>query len=249
LATRRKKLWATTDRAELFDLVRELAGIRQRTELPEPTAQTVGTIQRSGCRIEKMILKPEEGIYLPALMFVPKQGTCRAATLYVRENGKSADATSGGPIEQLVEAGNLVFAVDLRGTGETQPTRQNIFTSYLLGRSHVGMRAEDILVCGRFLQKQRQEPVELVAIGHLCVPALHAAALEPDMFGSVKLVRPLISWSNIIETGQSRNQLVNTVHGALTVYDLPDLAATLAEKLTIEQPANALGEPIEKASD
>jgi hypothetical protein len=32
----------------------------------------------------------------------------------------------------------------------------------------------------------------------------------------------------------------------LTVYDLPDLAETLGDKLTIEEPLNALGEPMTK---
>jgi hypothetical protein len=41
----------------------------------------------------------------------------------------------------------------------------------------------------------------------------------------------------------TNNQLVNTVHGALRVYDLPDLAATLGGKLTIEQPVDAQGKP------
>ena len=82
-------------------------------------------------------------------------------------------------------------------------------------------------------------------MGHVCVPALHAAALEPQLFGSVKLVRGLVSWSNVIELAQSRNQLVNTVHGALTTYDLPDLVRTLGDRVTIEQPLNALGEPVE----
>jgi len=149
-----------------------------------------------------------------------------------------------------------VLAVDLRGTGETQQTGQkklgeatgfnwkNLYTAYLLGRSYVGMRAEDIMLCARYLKQQQDGPVDLVAVGHVSVPALHAAALEPDMFGSIKLVRGLVSWSNVIESGRSLNQLVNTVHGALTVYDLPDLAATLGDKLTIEEPLNALGEPI-----
>ena len=39
--------------------------------------------------------------------------------------------------------------------------------------------------------------------------------------------------------------MVNTVHGALTCYDLPDLAAALAEKITIEQPVDAMGTAIE----
>jgi hypothetical protein len=105
------------------------------------------------------------------------------------------------------------------------------------------MRAEDILACARLVQEHREGPVDLVAVGHVCVPALHAAALEPSLFGSVRLVRGLTSWSNVIESGLSRNQLVNAVHGALTMYDLPDLARTLGDHLTIEQPLNALGEP------
>jgi hypothetical protein len=34
-------------------------------------------------------------------------------------------------------------------------------------------------------------------------------------------------------------QIGQIVHGALLTYDLPDLAATLGDKLTVEQPAGA----------
>jgi len=85
----------------------------------------------------------------------------------------------------------------------------------------------------------------LIAVGSLGVPALHAAALEPDLFASVKLVRPLASWSSVIELGRSVNQQVNAVHGALATYDLPDLAATLGDKLIVKEPLDALGEPVE----
>lgn len=107
-----------------------------------------------------------------------------------------------------------------------------------------GMRDEDILVCARLLADQHKGPVDLVAVGHVCAPALHAAALEPALFTSVRLVRGLISWSNVIESGLSRSQLVNAVHGALATYDLPDLARILGDRLTLEQPLNALGEPV-----
>jgi hypothetical protein len=75
----------------------------------------------------------------------------------------------------------------------------------------------------------------------VCVPALHAAALEPELFGSVRLVRGLVSWADVVERGQSRGQLANVVHGALCEYDLPDLARTLGNRLAIEQPVNAMG--------
>lgn len=258
LAKHRKELWKTKTRTELLNQVRELAGISKLTELTEPVVESIGIEDRSDYKIEKLIIKPEDGIYLPALMFLPTQTQSKGITLYLHEKGKDADAAPDGPVEKLVKAGRLVLAVDLRGTGETQQTGQeyfmsyfgtdgqDVYTAYLLARSYVGMRAEDIMVCARFLKQQQDSRVDLVAVGHVSVPALHAAALEPDMFGSVKLIRGLVSWSNVIESGRSLNQLVNTVHGALTVYDLPDLAKILGTKLTIEEPLNALGEPITK---
>lgn len=254
LAKRRRQLWNTRNQRRLLGQVRKLAGIRKLTDLPEAKVESLGIIRRPGYRIEKLILKPEDGIYLPALMFLPKQTRSGGTVLYAHEKGKAEDAGPGGHIEKLVEAGKVVLAVELRGTGETQKTDQkysrpyfgydgkDVFTAYLLGRSYVGMRAEDILICARFLQQQKHGRVDLVAVGHVSVPALHAAALEPDMFGSIKLVQGLVSWSNVIELGLSKNQLVNTVHGALTVYDLGDLAATLGDSLSIEEPLNALGE-------
>jgi len=256
LVKQRKKSWTTKSRMTLLNQVRKIAGIRKLTELPEPKIESIGIEDWSDYKIEKLIIKPEDGIYLPALMFFPKQTQSKGIVLYVHENGKNKDAKPGGAIEKLVKSGRSVLAVDLRGAGETQQTKQkklgeatgfdwkNVYTAYLLGRSYVGMRAEDILICARFLQQQEDGRVDLVAVGHVSVPALHAAALESDMFESVKLIRGLVSWSNVIESGRSQNQLVNTVHGALTVYDLPDLAATLGGKLTIEEPLNALGEPI-----
>ena len=78
--------------------------------------------------------------------------------LYLHDKGKAADAGAGGPIEKLVQAGDAVLAVDLRGNGQTQSTTPGLFGSdfqdaqiaYMLGRSVVGMRAEDVLVCARY---------------------------------------------------------------------------------------------------
>jgi dienelactone hydrolase len=257
LAKHRKELWASGNQAGLLDRVRRTAGIRKLKELPKPEVVRYDTVERNGYQVRKMILMPEDGIYLPSLMFVPGTNSNKhqGLVLYLHEQGKTADAAPGGPIESMVKAGKCVLAVDVRGTGETQQDKQNkftdaigldwkdVFTAYLLGRSYVGMRAEDVLVCARFLQQDQTGRVDLVAVGNVGVPALHAAALEPDLFGSVKLVRSLSSWSNLIESGRSYNQQVNTVHGALVIYDLPNLAVTLGDKLTIEEPLNALGQP------
>jgi dienelactone hydrolase len=256
LAKRRKRLWASAERSKLLSQVRKVAGIRRLFEFPLPKVEKIDVIEREGYRVEKMIIKPEEGIYLPALMFVPSKKPTKGAVLYLHEEGKAKDAAPEGPIEKLVKAGRLVMAVDLRGVGEThgvgqpyfQPyfgsDGQDVYIAYVLGRSYVGLRAEDLLVCTRLLRQKQPGSVSLIAVGHVGIPALHAAVLEPDLFSSVKLVRPLISWSNLIELGKSQDQLVNTVHGALTIYDLPNLAETLGDKLIVEEPLDALGKPI-----
>ena len=250
LAAQRKLLWETTPQTKLQNRVRRLAGIRPLGQLPKPQVQERGVVKRNDLQIRKMILVPEEDVVLPALVALAKREPPKGAVLYIHEEGKEADVAQ---MEKLVGAGNAVMAVDIRGTGETQGKQgfgeyfgsdtKDVLTAYLLGRSYVGMRTEDILVCGRYLREQYEVPVSLVAVGHVCAPALHAAALESQLFDSVSLVRGLTSWSNIIELGRSRNQLVNAVHGALAVYDLPDLARALGNRLTIEKPLNALGEP------
>ncbi len=264
LARLRKELWSTNETTEMLNEVRRLAGIRNLTDLPKPKVEKLETIERNGYTIQKMIIKSEAGILLPALMFVPKpnqQTENRNAVLYFHQKGKDTDLNPGGPIEQLVQSGRPVLTVDLRGTGETQQTKQDkfgevigldwqdVYMAFLLGHSYVGMRAEDVLVCARLLQQNHAGQIDLIAIGNVGVPALHAAALESKLFGSVELTNVLTSWSNLIETGHSHNQHANVVHGALRTYDLPDLAGTLGNKLVVKEPLNALGQAQQKMEE
>lgn len=155
-------------------------------------------IQRPHYLLEKLLLSMENGIVLPALFFLPAEVKPAPAVLYLHEAGKAADASPGGPIQRLVEQGRVVLAVDLPGMGQTRPSEKegdegekekDANTAYLLGRSYVGLRAEAIIIAARALEGQG--PADLVAIGQATVPALHAAAVEPKLFASVKLVRGL----------------------------------------------------------
>ena len=247
----RKAFWKKTDPTKALAEVRRLAGIRKLGDLPEPTVEKRGQLQRAKYRVDKLILKTEPGVWLPALAFVPKRPTGEAF-LYVNDAGKQADAAPGGLVETLVTAGHLVLAVDLRDSGETAGLGRNdcyknylgpewvdVTLAYMLDTSYVAMRAEDMLVCARFLAgyEAGSEPnrVHLVSIGAVGPPALHAAALEPQCFASLTLKQSPRSWADVLRTPRARHQYINLVHGALTVYDLPDLLATLpAEKVLVE---------------
>ncbi len=252
LAEKRRRFWSATPKREALEQVREIAGIRKLTDLPTPELEELSTLQRRGYHLARLVLRPEAGISLPALLFSPPEAAADAY-LYLNGEGKHVDAGPDGPIEKLVLAGHPVLAVDLRGIGETEgtsnykgwaplfgPDWQDFFRAYLLGRSYVGMRAEDVLVCARLLASyhaaDKPYRVHLIGIGEAGPPALHAAALEPDLFASVRLERTITSWSDVVRTPVTSNQLVNTVHGVLRTYDLPDLVGTLpAEKITMVQ--------------
>ncbi|MEX0703089.1 MAG: acetylxylan esterase [Planctomycetales bacterium] len=249
----RKSLWQ--DRDSALAEVRRLSGIKPLADLPQPKIDHAGSVRRSGYTIGKLVLESEPGVQLPVLLFQPEKLTGKRV-LYLHGSGKQADAAAGGAIEKLAQQGNLVLAADLRGLGETGPGSDSqyggpwddVFLSYLLGTSYTAMRAEDALVCARFLagygKEGRSEKVDLVAIGAAGPPALHAAALESDLFANVKLVGSLTSWSDYIRAPETKGQFANCVYGALKAYDLPDLVASLPkDSVAIEDPFDP-GRPV-----
>lgn len=260
-ARRRAELWRDGNRTAALAEVRRVTGIRPLAELPEPRATPRGSLARDGYRVDKLMLDVEPGIHLPALLFVPEKPSGEA-TLYLHADGKHADAAPDGPIVRRVRDGMTVMAVDLRGLGETLsdgrdygvkkylgPDWEPMTYAYLLGTSYLAMRSEDVIVCARLLGRRAgghsPRKVHLVAVGGVVPPALHAAALEPELFDTITLRGGLASWRDVVRTPLAMNQYANVVHGALRVYDLPDLLAALpAEKVAVLKPVDALGRPL-----
>jgi dienelactone hydrolase len=244
LAGDRQRMWTAGSEKALAE-VRRLAGIRPLAELAPPQVEKTGSLERNGYRIEKLVLTVEPGIRLPALDFAPPSAGDEVA-LYLHGEGKQVDAAPGGPIEKLVLAGRRVLAVDLNGLGELQSRNargepagtspRDVALAYLLGKSYVGMRAEHLLQCAILLAGgpgKEHRRVRLVAVGEAGPPALHAAALEPALFASVRLERCLRSWAEVARAVPLTDQRASVVHGALKTYDLPDLARALGKKLVV----------------
>jgi len=120
LAVERRRFWQTTDREEAMREVRRIAGIRPLSELPEAKVQKLGVLPRESYTIEKLLLTPEHGVGLPALMFRPAQPG-DDVVLYVHGQGKHVEAGPDGEIVTFVEEGKTVLAVDVLGTGELTP--------------------------------------------------------------------------------------------------------------------------------
>jgi dienelactone hydrolase len=178
LAASRAAAWSASREAGMAG-VRKLTGIRPLAALPPCAVEKAGTRPGEGCTVDACLLRPEPGIVLPALVFVPEKPTGEVC-LYVHGAGKAADAD--GPIAERVKRGETVMAVDLRGLGETQGgvlgdrddklglEWKDAFVAYLLGTSYLAKRAEDVLVCARAAAAYggaAPRKVKLVAVGFL----------------------------------------------------------------------------------
>ena len=266
LAATRAKLWAESTQPEMLDRVRELAGIRRTALLPKAKVEQLASIARDGYELRKLTLSHEDGIVLPALVMLPAQRNGQAV-LYFDGEGKHRAMIPGGEFEQLARGGTMVVAVDLRGLGELHDliaiTHQGMpatkdwqqwFMAYLLEKSFLGMWTEDVLAAARWLRTYEttgdaRNRIRVIGVGHAGPAVLHAAALERELYAQVELRQTLDRWSSVVADRQGCGaMLLNTVHGALKVYDLPDLRRVIGEKrLTVVDPRDSQNEPLHSA--
>ena len=241
LAAEREAFRAAHDDSRFREAVRRLICLRD--DRPEPRVETVGTIQRDGYYIEKLVLRVEGEVPVPALVFVPnKTDGALPAVLYVDARGKAADAAVGGPIERLVDEGRVVMSIDVRGFGETADRGSSgkyhndefrvAMLALHVGRPLLGQRVEDAIgalgvLAGRIEVDARR--IDLVGIGRAGPVALHAAALDSRV-ATVEVRDSIGSWvDDVVARPLAPNLLGHAVPGALLAYDLPDLAAMLSE--------------------
>ncbi len=241
--------------AEIRSRVQRLTAFEKPAGSPE--ARSFGVIARSGYRIEKLLIDNDPAI--PALLFKPDSPRpARRTILYLHWNGKAAGANVGGEIEELVRGGAVVLAIDLRGRGETREEAERVWdifghfesamTALLVGRTLVGLRAQDVIRAVDALAARRDIEMESLSAfgkGDAAVVLLHAAALD-DRIKSVTLEEMLASYESVAEWKIHHRVFESIVPAALANYDLPDLAASLApRRLRIINAVNPRGQRVE----
>jgi pimeloyl-ACP methyl ester carboxylesterase len=82
-----------------------------------------------------------------------------------------------------------------------------------------------------YYQKPKDAPrrVHLVGVGQAGIVALHAAAMRPELFASVTVRNTPRDWASVVKQPVPAGLMEGTVHGALEVYDLPDLVRLIGE--------------------
>ena len=144
---------------------RKLSGYQDPSEYKEPVF--TGRIRRDGYVIEKYFEPDGSDYIIPYLLMVPDSSNGKGL-IYLHPSGKSAEAFPGGEMEWFVRMGFTVLCPDLIGTGEMGPgsfqgdsyidgISYNVwFSSMLIGRSIVGIRAADVVRLSHLLEKTMQ---------------------------------------------------------------------------------------------
>lgn len=225
--------------------------VRTRMGLPlsvaAPEVEATGSYTSGTLKGEKLDIHTEPGITVPGLLFVPSRPAARrAAILYIDPSGMTADAVPDGPIQQLVEKGNVVLAIDPRGWGESAPPNQMIsgyrsdyqlaMHAILVGKSVPGMQTLDVLSAFRYLKARPEvdpNAISLHTFGFACNVGLFAATVEPHIKTVVCDKQPM-SYLAITQLRLNNVSPEVMVPGVLRDFDVPDLTHVLGSRLRVE---------------
>lgn len=213
---------------DLAAVVRKRAGIRRAGDLGEKR-RVVSDERKDGIRIVKEILALKGGYAFPSVTLVPEE-VADSPILLVGDGGRKGWAKEA---ETALRGGHPVMVADVVGTGELGTARFKFYDAenpdenvavmyYLLGKSLVGVRAEQIVALAKLHGERFGKGVDMRADGRVAIAAAHACASERALFASVKLSHGPMGWAEAVLTSAAY-PFANVVHGALLDYDWKDL--------------------------
>lgn len=237
---------------QVLEMAKKLSGYREPVERGEPVF--TGRIQKEGYTIEKYFIRGEGDYVVPYLLLKPNLSNNKAL-LYLDPSGKSNGLSEEGEALWFVKNGFTVLAPDLLGVGEIGSPAVNFnhayiqkwFASILIGRSIVGVQVGDVVRLVRLLESNREiSEVYGYAREEMAPVLLHTAAFYPGI-KRIALIEPYVSYRSIVANRfYDMGLMYSVVPGALTAYDLPDLAASLVpRKILIAGVTDGNGVPIE----
>lgn len=107
------------------------------------------------------------------------------------------------------------------------------FAPLLLGKSHVGYHASEVLATVSWAFRQlRSQQVVLLARGSSSAAVLHAAPHVPHL-AAVVLLHAVAELAEVARARKHRLPWQMQIHGVLRHYDLPDLLAALPASVSV----------------
>ena len=218
--------------AETAAVVRRTAGIRAAAEVGA-AVKDVGSEMVDAYSVSRLAFHFAGGLNVSAVV-VTTAGADKAPVLLLTDTARGDCA---GKAAQLLAAGHPVMLADLLASGEIGAVQHRFYGApnddeevavmlYWLGKSLVGVRAEETLALVAHLKDKFGAAPTVVAKGRMAIPAAHAFAAEPGAIAKVETVEPPSSWADCVRNPVAPSPFANAVHGGLLQYDWVDLLET-----------------------
>lgn len=214
---------------ETSEMVRRQAGIRTLAEIPVAVKE-ISRVKEGQYELVRTAFHFAGGLDVPTVTIVP-DAVSNGPVLLVGDGKREelmADAVS------YLNEGHPVMLADLLATGEICQLKHRFYGAknedeevavilYMLGKSLVGVRAEELVVLSDFLKTRFGASVHVVAKGRIAIPAAHAHAVSPELVSRVTTIDPPPSWTEYVRTSCHPCPYANAVNAALLNYDWTDL--------------------------
>ena len=225
-------------KTELQTAIKDLLCLEDSVGEPR-TEVGAGRYLSSLLQVTPVTIQPENGIVLPAVRIEsPKRRSGGPVVIYLNDKGKSTLVEEDAILRALLESGCRIFAVDLRGTGETSPDQAGKFWDFLAGRPIFGQRVADIRAFVKYLSHSEAESREIYirAKGMSALYAAFAATLEDGITGLV-LEEPLLTFEQVVSAKVPAYRHEIILPGILEKFDLPQVYQALCPmRITLINP-------------
>lgn len=234
-------------RERLEGEVRTELGLASR-EAALPQVGVVSEETKSGYKLQTLEFKSAAGTELPASLAIPDGEGKKAAVVVL-----GPEPPSEGEMARLAGAGNIVLALQLPPDAkDSEGTKSSLLgpfymatlRAFLVGKTLVGMRVEDVLHAVAWLSARDDVDAARLSAhgtGPMGIVLLHAAVLEPRI-RSITLDRTLVSYRNAVDEPVTRGLAQSVIPGVVQHYDLDDLVMAVAPRaVVITEPEDAAG--------
>jgi dienelactone hydrolase len=236
-------------RENLIEAVKNLLGpFPERTLVKD---QIFNQTLHEGVFAERVVFESEPGIVIPAMFAAPARwAEYVPVVVYVDEWGKAA-GLKNGVIDALLKAGLAVFAIDVRGVGETAATDFEAATNALMtDRPLFGQRVYDVLRAVDCLWRRIYISVQIDKGRIACLGrgaggllALYAATLD-ERLATTAIWEAPVSYRSLITERPGFPPSVY-LFDVLNHFDLPALMAALAPRpLLLADPVDGQRRPM-----
>ncbi|RZK48239.1 MAG: hypothetical protein EOO87_20720, partial [Pedobacter sp.] len=236
-----RSAFAKKPQTEKTKIIRQLLSLTKDDLLVD--IENVGEVIANGINFNKVIIRKENEIPVPALVFYPMQKPTKVI-IWLSDNGKANLADSAVLMQKYKQQGYAIVLADLPGIGETadkisendpkyfDDSYRNAILGLHIGKPLVGLQTSALLNLITFINQDKKlanTPIEVNAIGISGIASLHATFLD-NKIDKLNLFSPLKSYQEVLNKPLVKNRYVTVIPNVLSYYDLPDIINLIGDK-------------------